>query len=131
MRVLFGMFIIIHGIGHVSWFLASFFPGINADQVGGSPLNSAGLSPTGMVGKLIGVGALVVVLAFVVSAIGVFNEGEWWRSALLAAAAGSALIALLWWNPVGSVSVPALLADVALVVVALLPLGQRIVDAAQ
>jgi hypothetical protein len=126
-RVLFGMFLLAHGVGHVSWFLAAVVPSFGEGQQRNPPLFNDGIAATGGIGKVIGVAALLVVAAFVVGGIGFFLDASWWRSGVGAGLVGSMLVAVAWWNPAGVVSALAVAANAGIALVVYFPLGDDLI----
>jgi hypothetical protein len=126
-RVLFGIFLVGHGIGHVSWFLAGFVPTFGQGQERHPPLYSDAVPATGAVGKIIGITALVVAVAFLVGGIGFFQDADWWKPVIGGAVAASTVVALVWWNPAGLVSALALGANVGIAMVTFFPLGEDLI----
>jgi hypothetical protein len=80
-------------------------------------------------GKLVGLLALAVLVGFVATSWGIWTQTEWWPQTLLGSAASSMVVLFLIWNPVMTVSVRALLANLGLAAATLMPWGDRILGA--
>lgn len=132
MRVAASIFVAIHGLGHVIWFMATWAqwslggPGRAdlAKHEGGFIVPA--LSP---IGKIVGLAALGVMAGFLAVAWGIWSQAEWWPQVLLASATLSTLVLVLIWNPVMTVSVRALLANIGLAAATLMPWGERVLGA--
>ncbi len=119
-RIVLGVLLIGHGVGHVAWVLAAFFPGSQEQPVRDRVL--AGLADSkGVAAKLIALAGLGAAVLFVAAAVGVFGTRDWWFVPALAGIVVSSLVALSWWNPVGLVSVMALLANAGLIAAKVIP----------
>jgi hypothetical protein len=124
MRIAAAVFVAAHGIGFSIWFLSAWIPA--ALDRGTRHLSLFPDVPaTGAVGKALGLVAVAVLAGFLLAAWGIWVQAAWWPAALLGSAIVSVPIALAVWNPVGIVSVPALLASVALIAATLMPWGER------
>ena len=126
-RVLFGIFLIGHGLGHVSWFLAGFVSSFGQGQERHPPLFNDAIAASGPIGKVIGIAALLVAAAFVVGAIAFFQDATWWKDVVGAGIAGSMLVAVAWWNPAGMVSALAIGANLGIALVTYFPLGDDLI----
>ncbi|MDJ0959549.1 MAG: hypothetical protein QNJ88_02745 [Acidimicrobiia bacterium] len=119
-RIVLGLFVFAHGVGHLAWMLAAFFPasqdGPVSDRVLGGLADSR--SPTA---KVIAIAGIVAGGLFVVASFGVFASSVGWFGPALAGVVLSSLVATSWWNPVGVVSVMALLANAGIVLAKLIP----------
>lgn len=100
LRILFGIFIVLHGLVHLLYFgqSARYFE-----------LQPGMIWPDGswLISKLLGEGgnrtlaSILLVLAaisFVVAGIGVFAGQSWWHPVLVGAAVFSSVIFILFWN---------------------------------
>ena len=119
-RIVLGIFVFAHGIGHLAWMLAAFFPASQDGPVSDRVLTGLAdaRSPAAKVIAVVGVGASAL---FVTAAIGVFAASEGWFAPALGGIVLSTLVAVSWWNPVGVVSVMALLANIGLIFAKLVP----------
>jgi hypothetical protein len=84
------------------------------------------LSP---LGRLVGLLALAALIGFMATAWGISTQTSWWPELLLGSAAVSMVVLALIWNPVLTVSVRALLANIGLMAATLMPWGDRILGA--
>jgi hypothetical protein len=123
MRVAAAVFVALHGLGYSLWFLSSWF----ASSVGrGERTLLVGGTSTGGLGRFVGLLALLVVAGFLVSAWAIWAQVSWWPCPLVGSIALAIPIALLW-NPTGSVSAFATLANVGLLAATFMPWGERVV----
>ena len=127
LRIGVALFTAAHGIGFVLWFLITWLP----STLGGATrsLSFTDAPATGFLGKSFGILALLVLAGFLISARGIWRQTSWWPETLGATAAVAIPTAWSVWNPVGDVSSMAELANVALLVVALLSSGRRFLAA--
>ena len=119
-RIVLGIFVFAHGVGHLAWMLAAFFPASQDGPVSNRVLGGLAdaRSPAAKVIAVIGIFAGGL---FVVASFGVFASAGGWFTPALAGIALSSLVATSWWNPVGVVSVMALLANAGIVLAKLIP----------
>jgi hypothetical protein len=124
MRLAAALFIAAHGVGYSIWFMSAWTP-----STMGTQSKTLTLFPdaqvTGLLGKGIGLAAVAIMVGFLVSAWGIWQEAAWWPISLIATAAVSLPVALAVWNPVGIVSVPATVASVTLILATVMPWGER------
>ena len=132
MRIAAAVFVALHGLGHIIWFMATWAHW----SLGGSGRadlarhEGAFLIPAlSAMGKLVGLLALAVLVGFVATSWGIWTQTEWWPQTLLGSAASSMMVLFLIWNPVMTVSVRALLANLGLAAATLMPWGDRILGA--
>ncbi len=120
MRVILGVFVFAHGVGHLAWMLAAFFPASQDGPVSDRVLTGLAdaRSPAAKVIAVVGIGAAAL---FVTAAIGIFAASDGWFAPALAGIVLSSLVAVSWWNPVGMVSVMALLANAGIILAKLIP----------
>lgn len=119
-RVLLGIFIAGHAMGHISWMIAAFFPGSLEEPVSDQVLGGRA-DGTSLAAKIVAIASLVAMFFFVMASIGVFLAASWWWPAALGGVVVSTGVALAWWNPVGSVSVLALLGNAGVLVAGFIP----------
>jgi hypothetical protein len=119
-RILFGVFLFAHGVGHLAWMLAAFFPASQEGPVSDRVLTGLAdaSSPAAKLIAVVGIGAAVL---FATAAISVFAASDGWFMPALAGIVLSSLVAVSWWNPIGVVSVMALLANAGIVLAKLTP----------
>jgi hypothetical protein len=100
LRVLFGIFIVLHGLVHL-WYvtLSQGLVEFQAEMgwIGKSWLFSP-LLGDGATSALATVPYCLATLGFVVGGIGVFVQQEWWRPVVIGSAAFSAAIIFLFWD---------------------------------
>jgi len=99
-RVLFGIFLVLHGLVHVlyagqSLRLFELQPGMVWPD--GSWIFSP-LFRDSAVQKLAGVGCILSALAFIAGGLGVLLAQDWWRPVVIGAASFSSLVYLLFWD---------------------------------
>jgi hypothetical protein len=125
MRLAVSIFVAAHGIGFSIWFMSAWTPAaLDADAKNVTLLPDT--PATGALGKVLGLLALLVLVGFLATAWGVWQQAAWWPTAMIGTAVPSLLVALAVWNPVGIVSVPATLASVALLLATATPFGERL-----
>jgi hypothetical protein len=130
MRIAAAVFVGAHGVGHVLWFMSAWMPSALETRRGPVALTFLpDLSVTGTAGKALGLLALVVVLGFLASAWGIWTQASWWPRLLIASVVASGIVLATVWNPVGTVSVNALAADIGLAAATFMPWGQRLLGA--
>ncbi len=100
LRVLIGIFIVLHGLVHLWYFtlsqrLVEFKPDMGWS---GRSWIFTDLLGDSMTRTLAGVLYVVAIIAFVVSGIGIFVRAEWWRPVLVGSAVFSTVIILLLWD---------------------------------
>lgn len=132
MRIAAAIFITLHGLGHVIWFLATW----EQKWLGKSGRADMAkhedrfivkaLSP---MGRIVGLLALVVLAGFAATGIGVWAETTWWPALLIGSAIVSMFVLVLMWNPVMTVSIRALLANIGLTAATLMPWGDKFLGA--
>lgn len=124
MRIATAVFVAAHGVGYSIWFMSTWMPSVMHTR-GRDLTFPAGAPASGPLGRSLGILSLAVLAGFVASAWGIWQQTAWWPAALVASAVAGMPVALLMWNPVGVVSVPATVANVALMVAAFMPWGER------
>lgn len=124
MRIAAAIFVAMHGVGHVIWFMCAWTPSALGK------LRRAGFisEPNGMAGKALGVVSLIALIGFAASAWGIWTEASWWPPFLMGSVALSVPVLLGIWNPFGTVSFNALLADIGLGAATLMPWGERLLE---
>jgi hypothetical protein len=116
-----------HGIGFSLWFLAAWL----GMKIGpGSQWLFSDVSIVSPVGRIFGLLALALMIAFLVTAFGIFTGTGWWPALGLTTAAIASIVVILWWNIVTPASAVGALAVNALVMVAavLVGAGQQFVE---
>lgn len=129
MRLVAAIFVAIHGLGHIVWFFATWMPVALAQQ-GRAMLEARRpdllVDPTSRVGKLVGIGSVLVLAGFAASAWGIWTETSWWPPLLIASSVASLIVVFGMWNPIKApgpvpLSIRAILADVGLAAATLMP----------
>lgn len=132
MRIAASIFVAAHGLGHIVWFMATWA----RSSLGGSGRADLAKHEPGFLvpvasigGRLIGLVSLVVIAGFFASAWGIWTETTWWPPVLLGSVGASMVVLFAIWNPVLTLSVRALLANVGLTLATLMPWGERVLGA--
>jgi hypothetical protein len=123
------VFIAIHGVGHAIWFVGAWIPRLSL--MNDRPWILSGdvriSSPTG---RLLSLLALVALVGFVGVAWGLAMGEAWWTERVIASAVVSLVAVVPWWrSSPGSTALAATVADVALIVLALLPFADKLTQA--
>ena len=121
-RVLFGFFLIGHGLAHASWFVPAVF--LKREYVADQSARTR--VPPARLGWPPGVMAVVVTWIFVAGGIGVLGHHGWWAVVTLVAVVVSVLLATWWWDPVHGASLFALLCNAIILGVVLLALAAQV-----
>lgn len=132
MRVLGAVFVAAHGLGHIIWFMSTWARW----SLGGSGRAELAkheasflVDPLSVTGKVVGVLALLALVGFLVTAWGVWADASWWPQALALSAVPSVIALFAMWNPVGTVSFNAFVANVLLGAATFMPWGERFLGA--
>lgn len=132
MRLAAAIFVALHGLGHIIWFMATWARW----SLGGSGRADLAKHEQGFLvgaltpaGRAVGLLALVVLGGFLATAWGIWTQAAWWPQLLIGSAVASTVVLVVMWNPVLTVSVRALLADIGLAAATLMPWGDRIFGA--
>ena len=132
MRLLGAIFVGAHGLGHVIWFMSTWAQW-SLGRSGRSDLakHSGGfiVPPLSAIGKVLGLLALISLIGFLAAAWGIWTYASWWAPLLIGSAMPSLVVLVAIWNPIGNVSVNALLANAALGAATLMPWGERFLGA--
>lgn len=119
---------LMHGVGHLAFFLEAF---------GTSPMGfntvpwllPGAFTVTSPVGKASALLWLLAMLGFAGAAIGLLMRQAWWPSLAVAAAVISLVVLLPWWNAVAPSSrVWILLADAVVIVAFGLPWKEQVIQ---
>jgi hypothetical protein len=99
-RILFGIFAVLHGIVHLLYFgqSARFFelqPGLVWPDGAWTFSKFLGNEPIRMLANIL---LVLAALLFVTSGVAIFARLDWWRLVTIAAAAFSTAVYLLLWN---------------------------------
>lgn len=119
---------LMHGVGHIMFFLESF----TASPMGFTDtpwLLPGAFTVTSPVGKAFALLWLVAMLGFVAAAIGLFTRQEWWATLAVASAVISLVVLLPWWNTVTPSSrVWVLLADLVIIAAFGMPWKDQVIE---
>lgn len=80
------------------------------------------------VGKLWGVVWLAAMILFMISSAGVLLDKWWWRQWAVVGSVVSIVAIVPWWNSVVAGAKAGVALDVAIILVLLLPWGEKITD---
>ena len=126
MQWIVGLFFILHGIGHVMGFLASWTPvpvGFSdAPWLLGTDVRMK--SPSGRVWGLLWA---IAAFGWVAAGILVISGGDWQQRAIYSAVLSMAAI-LPWWRAIPTGPKLAILVDIAVLAALVPPWGQQVVD---
>lgn len=115
LRIAFGFFVLVHGLAHGIWARATLSRRVG---LGGPPVRTA---------RVFGLLALAAMAVFAGAAAGIFLAAWWWWIPAAAGLGVSLVVVLAQWNPVGTVSLNALVADGAILAVMAVPwLSERV-----
>jgi len=119
---------LMHGVGHIVFFLESF-AGSSMGFADAPWLLPGAFTVTSPVGKAFALLWLLAMLGFVVAAIGLFTRQEWWSTLAVASAVISLVVLLPWWNTVTPSSrVWVLLADLVIIAAFGMPWKDRVIE---
>ena len=119
---------LMHGVGHIVFFLESF-AGSSMGFADAPWLLPGAFTVTSPVGKAFALLWLLAMLGFVIAAIGLFTRQEWWAALAVASAAISLVVLLPWWNTVTPNSrVWVLLADLVIIAAFGMPWKERVIE---
>lgn len=127
-RWLIAIAMLMHGVGHIMFFLESFT---------GSPMGFSSepwllpgaFTVTSPVGKAFALLWLLAMLGFMAAAIGLLLRQTWWPALAVGAAVISLVVLLPWWNVIASSSrVWVLLADLVIIVAFGLPWKDQVIE---
>jgi hypothetical protein len=128
-RWLIAIAMLMHGAGHIMFFLEAF----TASPMGFSSapwLLPGAFTVDSPVGKAFGLLWLLAMLGFMAAAIGLITRQEWWPALAVASAVVSLVVLLPWWNTITPSSrVWVLLADLVVIVAFGFPWKQQIIEA--
>jgi hypothetical protein len=116
-RILVVIFLVMHGIGHIIWFLAAWTP-IDTGVKDGRWVLPGNVTIRSPLGKLLGLVALLATLVFVGAGVGLIMGQLWWASWTYVGIFISFAAVVPWirqspgWTPVN-----AIVADLALLFV--------------
>jgi hypothetical protein len=122
-RVLLALLLVMHGIGHIIWFLAAWTP-IRAGVREGPWVLPGDVTIRSPIGKILGLLALLVVAIFVFAAGGLLLKQPWWAgwAEMGVFLSFGAVVPWLRQSP-GSTAITAIIADIVLMFVLALDLS--------
>lgn len=122
-RILVVVFLAMHGLGHIIWFLAAWTP-IRAGVRDGPWILPGNVTIRSPIGRLLGLLALVVLIAFVVAAVGLLSKEPWW-AALTEIGVYLSFVAVVPWlrQSPGTTPINAIIANLVLMFLLALPLS--------
>jgi len=100
LNVLFGIFIVLHGLVHLWYVVLSF--GLVEFQPDMGWTGKSWL-PTDLLGEsaahsLAGILYITATILFIASSVGIFTGAQWWRLILMGSAIFSSVLILLYWD---------------------------------
>ena len=116
-----------HGLGH----LVGVLPAWTSINPGGEDkpwILPGGHMMNSTVGKIWGVFWIAAMVLFVISSAGVFMDRHWWRQWAIIGSVVSIVAIVPWWNTVVVGAKAGVALDVAILLVLLLPWGEKIAD---
>ncbi len=127
-RWLIAVAMLMHGVGHIMFFLEAFTDA-PMDFTAAPWLLPGAFTVESPVGKAFALLWLVAMLGFVAAAIGLVRRQSWWSAVAVASAAISLLVLLPWWNTIAPGSrVWVLLADIVVIAAFGMPWADRIIE---
>jgi ABC-type Fe3+ transport system permease subunit len=116
-----------HGIGHI-WASLASFTSIKTGFKDNPWMFSDIVTIDSTTGHVFGILAIIVVVLFVGSALGVLMEKNWWRQLAIVGSVISLAIIIPFWNSVivGMLAGAAL--DVAIILTLMLPWGEKLTE---
>jgi hypothetical protein len=126
-RVLLALLLVMHGIGHIIWFLAAWTP-IRAGVREGPWVLPGNVTIRSPIGRILGLLALAVVAIFVFAAAGLFLQQPWWAgwAEMGVFLSFGAVVPWLRQSP-GSTAITAIIADIVLMFVLALDLSVDVI----
>ncbi|MBW7885331.1 MAG: hypothetical protein H3C34_22405 [Caldilineaceae bacterium] len=129
-KLIFAIPILMHGLAHLSGFLASWTP-FDAGYSASPWLLSQGIQLQSVTGRVFGLLWLVAALGLVASALGIALQLQWWSSLLLASSLISLIVILPWWNTVPPGARVGAAFDILVIVILVSPLKLRLLELVQ
>ena len=127
LRPLIVVFLVFHGLSHIFWFLAAWRPS-KVGVVDGPWILPGDVTLTSVVGRILGIVALVVVVLLLVAAFALLIGEPWWRGAARYGVILSFLVVLPWWPRMPRrIGLQAIIADIVLMFAIALPLSVDII----
>lgn len=124
-RYLIALPLLLHGLAHISGFVASLSPG-GADYKLEPWIFSPNLYLHTGAGRIFGILWLIACLALIAAGVGVILHKDWWLTLAIIAAVISLLVIIPWWKSVPPGAKFGAFFDVLVIVVLLTPLQARL-----
>jgi hypothetical protein len=99
MRFVFALPLIIHGLAHISGFIASWTPA-NVGYADRPWIFSPDIRVGGAVGKAFGLLWLIAAMGLIGAGMGILFGQEWWTALGMAGTVISMVVIIPWWNTV-------------------------------
>jgi hypothetical protein len=127
-RWLIAIAMLMHGAGHIVFFLESFTDSPMGFSAGTWLLPGA-FTVDSPVGKAFALLWLLAMLGFMAAAVGLITRQEWWPALAVAAAVVSLVVLLAWWSVIPSSSrVWVLLADLVVIAAFGMPWKDQVIS---
>ncbi len=130
LRFLLAAPLIVHGLAHLSGFLASW----TANDGGFTDrpwIISTSISVHDPVGRMFGILWLIAMIGFVGSGVGLVLRQAWWPTLAMAAVLLSLLVIVPWWHSVPPGAKIGAAFDLLVLAVLLLPLRESVLEIAR
>jgi hypothetical protein len=118
---------LIHGLAHISGFLAAWTSS-EAGYKKNPWILSSDIYLDNPIGKVFGMLWLVAMFGFISSAIGIVFQLDWWSNVAIASSLISLVVIVPWWNTVPPGAKVGAIFDVIVIVVLLLPIGKQLFE---
>lgn len=129
LRWLIALALLMHGVGHITFFLAAWTE-VPMGYAATPWLLPGSFTVSSAVGKAFGLLWLLAMVGFVGAALGLVARQPWWPTLAVASAVVSLVVLLPWWNTVDpGTRMWALLADLAVIVAFAFPWREQLVAA--
>jgi hypothetical protein len=97
LRIVIAILLGLHGLIHALGFAATWQLG-QVNAISSVPSFPSDFAPGSALPRLLGVLWLLLLFAFLGSAVGLAARSPWWKALLVAAAVVSLVLCLVWWN---------------------------------
>ena len=121
---------LLHGLAHISGFLASW----TASDAGFSDkpwIFSSAVTLGSGLGRAFGLLWLVAMIGLVSTALGIVLRQDWWPTLAIAASVVSLVVIVPWWNTVPPGARFGAVFDLLTIIALLLPFGSKLVELAR
>ena len=127
LHILIAAALLVHGLSHVVWFLAAWTP-YKLGVVDGPWVLPGDVTLTGVVGRIIGLLALVAMALLMIAGVALLASEEWWRGAARMGVFSSLIVVLPWWPRIPHrIGLQAIIVDIVLLFIIALPLSLQII----